>query len=150
MDLKKVLTVSGYPDLFKVVKEARKGVIVESLLTGKRMQVFLNYKVSTLDDIAVFTSSGDVPLKDVFMKMYKKLRSKKAPQPKDMTQDEIRQLIVDVLPNYDSKRVYLSDMRKIIRWYNLLLEKGYIKPEIEESKEEKKEDNENREEPKNS
>jgi len=146
MDLKEVLTISGYPDLFKVVKEARKGVIVESLLTGKRMQAFLNYKVSTLEDIAVFTDSGDVPLKEVFMKMYEKLGGEKAPQPKDMTEDQIRQLIADVLPDYDRERVYLSDMRKMIRWYNLLLEKGYLKPEEEESKEEKKEDNENNQE----
>ena len=144
MDLKKIVAISGYPEIFKVVKEARKGLIVESLQTGKRMQAFLSYKMSSLEDIAIFTDEGDMPLKEVFRRIWEKENGGNAPDPKNMSQDEVKKYFEQILPEYDRERVYISDMKKVLRWYNMLLDKGLMnfdEEKEEESKEEKQENN---------
>ena len=72
MDLKDILSISGYPDLFKLVAQARNGIIVESLQTNKRMQAFASSRISTLEDITVFTDEGEIQLKAVLILMYRK------------------------------------------------------------------------------
>ncbi len=148
MDLKKIVAISGYPEIFKVVKEARKGLIVESLQTGKRMQAFLSYKMSSLEDIAIFTDEGDMPLKEVFRRIWEKENGGNAPDPKNMSQDEVKKYFEQILPEYDRERVYISDMKKVLRWYNMLLDKGLMnfdEEKEEESKEEKQENNQDSE-----
>jgi len=135
MDLKKIVAISGYPEVFKIVKEARKGLIVESLQTGKRMQAFLSYKMSSLEDIAIFTQDGDIPLKDVFRRIWEKENGGKAPDPKAVSLDEVKAYFEQILPEYDRDRVYASDMKKVLRWYNLLLDKGLIDFNQQEQKE---------------
>ena len=126
MDLTKIVSISGYPEVFKIIKESRKGIIGESLQTGKRMQAFLHQKISSLEDIAIFTQDGDIQLKDVFRRIHEKENGGKAPDPKDITQDEVKQYFEQVLPEYDRDRVYVSDMKKVLRWYNMLLDKGLL------------------------
>ena len=126
MDLTKIVSISGYPEVFKIIKESRKGIIVESLQTGKRMQAFLHQKISSLEDIAIFTQDGDIQLKDVFRRIHEKENGGKAPDPKDITQDEVKQYFEQILPEYDRDRVYVSDMKKVLRWYNMLLDKGLL------------------------
>ncbi len=126
MDLTKIVSISGYPEVFKIIKESRKGVIVESLQTGKRMQAFLHQKISSLEDIAIFTQDGDIQLKEVFRRIHEKENGGKAPDPKDITQDEVKQYFEQILPEYDRERVYVSDMKKVLRWYNMLLDKGLL------------------------
>ncbi len=146
MDLTKIVAISGYPEVFKVVKEARKGIIVESLLTGKRMQAFLDYKISALEDIAIFTEDGDIPLKEVFKRIYEKENGGKAPDPKDL-KDGVKDYFAQVVPEYDRDRVYLSDMKKVLRWYNLLHDKGLL--DFSEQEEEKQQDDTKAEEKEN-
>ncbi len=140
MDLTKIVSISGYPEVFKIIKESRKGVIVESLQTGKRMQAFLHQKISSLEDIAIFTQDGDIQLKDVFRRIHEKENGGKAPDPKDVTQDGVKQYFEQILPEYDRDRVYVSDMKKVMRWYNMLLDKGLLDfSDEQEEKAEKKE-----------
>ena len=143
MDLTKIVSISGYPEVFKVIKEARKGVIVESLLTGKRMQAFLTQKITSLEDIAIFTSKGDIKLKEVFRKIYEKENGNKAPEPKNISKQEIVKYFEQVLPEYDKDRVYISDMKKVLRWYNLLLEKDLL-DFSQEDKQDKEQNQENK------
>ena len=147
MDLKKIIVVSGYPEVFKIIKESRRGLIVESLQTGKRMQVFLTQKISTLEDIAIFTEDGDIPLKDVFLKIYEKQNQQKAPDPKNLSPDELKNYFEQVLPEYNKNKVYISDMKKVLRWYNMLFEKGLIQELANEQnkQEEKNEQDKNSE-----
>ena len=140
MDLKKIITISGYPEVFKIIKESRKGFIVESLQTGKRMQAFLHYKISSLEDIAIFTETGEIPLKDVFKRIYEKENGQKTIDPKKASPEEIKQKFEEILPEYDKERVYMSDMKKVFRWYNLLVEKGLLKFDEEEKAEDKQEE----------
>ncbi len=150
MDLKKIVAISGYPEIFKIVKESRKGLIVESLQTGKRMQAFLTYKISSLEDIAIFTEDGEVPLKEVFKRIWEKENKGKAPDTKELSKEKVIEYFEQILPEYDRDRVYVSDMKKVLRWYNMLLDKDMLtfdeenqdnNEQVEESKTEQKEDN---------
>jgi len=131
--LKGILSISGQPGLFKLVSEAKNSIIVESLLTGKRSPVYSTSKVSTLTDISVFTESGEIQLKEVFIKMKE---SGKSVNPK-ASNDEIKSFFEEILPEYDRDRVYVSDMKKMLQWYLLLTEKDLLVGIEEESSEEK-------------
>ena len=131
--LKGILSISGQPGLFKLVSEAKNSIIVESLLTGKRSPVYSTSKVSTLTDISVFTESGEIQLKVVFIKMKE---SGKSVNPK-ASNDEIKSFFEEILPEYDRDRVYVSDMKKMLQWYLLLTEKDLLVGIEEESSEEK-------------
>ena len=139
MDLKKIVAIAGYPEVFKVIKEARKGLIVESLQTGKRMQAFVTYKISSLEDIAIFTQDGEMPLKDVFKRIWDKENKGKAPDPKKLSKDEIINYFEQILPEYDRNKVYVSDMKKVLRWYNMLLDKGLLDFDQEQDKKQEQE-----------
>ena len=139
MDLKKILTVAGQPDLFEVVKNTNKGIIVESIITKKRTQVFAHQRVNTLEDIAVFTLDGEIPLKEVFLKFYKSLDNKQAISHKSEP-NEIKSFFEEYFPEYDKDRVKFSDMKKMLKWYNMLLEHGYIDDKEEEEKKEQNEE----------
>ena len=138
MDLTKIMAVSGKPGLYQMVAKTRNGLVVESLLDGKRMPVFATDRSSALEDISIFTYEKDVPLKEVLWAIHQKYDGEKGPDPKS-TPDEIKAAFEEVLPDYDKERVHVSDMKKVFAWYNILLEKDMIsKPEEEE--EEGKED----------
>ena len=115
------MTISGYPGLFRHVSQGRNGIIVESLSEKKRMTAYTSMKVSTLEDIAVFTNDGEIILKDVFRRIHDKeggcpsISNKSKPE-------EIKKYFEEVFPEYDRDNVYVSDMKKIISWYNLLQE----------------------------
>jgi hypothetical protein len=123
--LKGILSISGQPGLFRMVAEAKNRIIVESLLNGKRMPVSSTARVSSLEDIAVYTSGGDLPLKEILRKISAREAGGAAIHPKAGDQ-EIRRYFEEVIPDYDRERVYISDIRKIIIWYNLLQEKGLL------------------------
>lgn len=116
--LKGILSISGQPGLFKMVTEAKNSIIVESLLTGKRIPAYSTSKISALSDISVFTQTGEIQLKELFKKIQEngKVISPKA------SANEIKVLFSEVLPEYDQDRVYVSDMKKIFQWYQLLNE----------------------------
>ncbi|HZH71239.1 MAG TPA: DUF5606 domain-containing protein [Mariniphaga sp.] len=140
--LKGILAVSGHQGLFKHVADSKNSIIVESLDTGKRMPVYASSKISALEDIAIYTESADVPLKDVFKAIYEKENGSEALSHKSTT-PELKKYFGEVLPEYDKDRVYMSDIKKVLLWYNLLQEKSmldFTEEEESDSQEESKED----------
>jgi hypothetical protein len=134
MDLSKILSISGKRGLFKVVSQLKNAVLVESLLDGKRFPAFAHEKISSLEEIAVFTTGEDIQLKDLLKKMHEKLEGK--PGPDAGTDDKaLKVFFLEVIPDYDPDRVYASDIRKIVSWYNLLLEHNLL--DFTEKEEEK-------------
>jgi hypothetical protein len=129
--LKDIMSISGQSGLFKFISQARNGIIVESLETGKRMQAFLSMKVNSLKDIAVFTNKEEILLEDVFKKISDK-ESGGASIDAKSSPDELKAYFLKVLPDYDQERVYVSDIKKMINWYNILQKHELLKFEKEE------------------
>jgi hypothetical protein len=125
MELKEIMAITGKPGLYKMVAQAKNGIIVESLVDQKRIQAFTSDKISTLEEISIYTESGDVPLRTVLKSMQEKLNGEVAPDNKG-DNSRIKQFFGDILPDYDKERVYVSHMQKIINWYNLLLNHDLI------------------------
>ena len=134
--LKGILAISGQPGLYKLVTEAKNGIIVESVLTGKRMPVYSTSKVSSLEDIAIFTQTGEVSLKEVFKKIAEKKSSLEVAGVD--SGNELKAFFEEVLPDYDQSRVYTSDMKKVVQWYNLLLKNELLNFDEGEAAEETK------------
>lgn len=132
--LKGILSISGQPGLFKLVTETKNSIIVESLVTGKRIPAYSTSKISTLSDISIFTETGEMLLTDLFIRIKAngKLISPKA------SANEIKAFFEEVLPEYDKDRVYVSDMKKIIQWYQLLSDQNLLTEAEEEKTEEAK------------
>lgn len=122
MDLKGILSISGFPGLFKLVAHSRNGIIVESLKDKKRMQAFATSKISALEDIAIYTESGDMPLVDVLKNIYEFKQGEQLAKVKSMSSEQLKNLFNDIVPEYDKERVYVSDMKRVFNWYNLLME----------------------------
>ncbi len=145
MDLKKILTVSGKPDLFEVISNTAKGIIVESIVTKKRTQVFAHQRVNSLEDIAVYTEDGEIPLKEVFVKIYKKENGGQAIS-HSADAAEIKKYFEEFFPEYDREKVKFSAMKRILKWYNMLNENEFIDDKVEaEEKTEKTDSQENSE-----
>ena len=138
MDLKDILSISGYPGLFKFVSQGRNAIIVENLETRKRMSAFGSDRISSLEDISVYTDEEDLPLVDVFKRIFEKEGNKPTINPKS-TPDELRDYFSEVVPGYDRDRVYASDIRKVLTWYNLMFKLKMVKFDDEEKKDEKEE-----------
>lgn len=141
MDLSKVLSIAGKPGLYTMVSQSKSGLIVESLLDGKRIPAFSHERISSLEEISIFTETDDVPLKEVLQSMYKKEDGKKTISHKSSAND-LKALMLEVLADYDEERVYVSDIKKLVNWYNLLVEKGLIDLAENEADEEVQEDKE--------
>lgn len=124
MELKEILAISGQPGLFKYVAQSTRGVIVESLLDGKRMNASAAAKVSALTEISMFTEGDDIPLADVFTRIYEQTGGKEAISPKE-TPEKLKAAFAEALPDYDRDRVHVSDIKKCFSWYNILLKAGF-------------------------
>jgi hypothetical protein len=135
--LKGILSISGKPGLYKMVTQGKNSIIVESLIDGKRIPAHSFAKVISLEDIAIFTETEEVPLAEVFKVIIEKEGDgNPAPDSKKISTDDLKAYFDEILPDYDRDRVYVSDMKKVLIWFNLLLEKDLLK-EDEEVKEEK-------------
>ena len=121
MDLKEIMAITGKPGLYKLVAQAKNGIIVESIIDQKRVQAFTHDKISSLEEISIFTDSGDKPLTEIFATFFEKLEGKPAPDFKNQN-DKLKTFFAETLPDYDKERVYVSHMQKIVSWYNLLVE----------------------------
>jgi len=128
MDLQGIISISGRPGLFKIVTQGKSNVIVESLIDKKRFPAFASEKISSIEDISIFTYEEDVKLTDVFSTILSQNDGKEAINHK-VEEAVLRKTCEGVLPNYDIDRVYLSDIRKVFQWYNLLLKDGLMKKE---------------------
>ena len=120
-NLQKILTVSGYPGLYKYVAQANAGVVVESLSDNKRMVCGMSAKLSSLSDISVFTDEGEVKLQQLLEKMREKLGEESAPSGKSDAA-KLKSFFLYLLPDYDRDRFYTSHMKKVVDWYNNLKE----------------------------
>ena len=124
-ELEKVLSVAGKPGIFKLITGGRSTIIVESLVDGKRMPVHPTQKVSALGDITMFTYEADVPLREIFIKAKAAFDGGPAPDPKS-DGAALRDAMKKILPDYDEERVYESDIRKLLTWYNILQAKDML------------------------
>ena len=131
MNIKGIIAISGRPGLFKVVAQSKNSVIVESMIDKKRFPAYASEKISTLEDISIFTYDDDVKLLDVFKSIFVKYEGGTCISHKSDAK-ELSKTLIEILPNYDQERVYPSDVKKIFQWYNLLHSEGLMT--IEEEK----------------
>lgn len=123
--LKKILSISGKPGLYKLVSQGRNMLIVEAITTGKRMPAYGNEKIISLNDISMYTDAEDVPLREVLAAMKRKEEGRTVDiDPKQASPAELRAYLQAVLPAFDRERVHPSDIRKLISWYNILTQHG--------------------------
>ena len=133
-DLSKILAVSGYSGLYRFVAQSRTGAIAESLSSGTRVNFPANGKITTLEDISIYTSEGEMKLREVFLAIKNTLGTADAPSAKD-TPETVRALFDKAVPDYDADRFYLSHMKKVVSWYNELKAKAsldFVNPDDEE------------------
>ncbi|MEE9463546.1 MAG: DUF5606 domain-containing protein [Bacteroidales bacterium] len=130
--LKDLMSISGHGGLFKFISQARNGIIVEALETGKRMNAFTTMKVSALEDIAIYTEDKEIPLEEVLVSLHKYENGGETISPKSNPGD-LKDYFSAILPEYDRERVYVSDIKKVLTWYNLLLKYDLLKFDEEKS-----------------
>lgn len=139
MGLEKVLSISGKPGLYELTAQTRGGFVAKSITEGNKISVNVRHNVSLLSEIAVYTYTEEVPLGTVFQKMYEKEDGKPAIDHK-ASKKELESYFAEVLPDYDVERVYQSDIKKIIQWYNLLVSNGFTDFTKEEKETDKSEE----------
>jgi len=124
MSLDKVISVGGKPGLFKILTQTRAGVLAESLIDGKKMNISARENVSLLSEIAIYTLTEELPLGIVFQKIFDHMSGAPALSHKS-SKDDLEAFFFEVLPEYDEDRVYASDIKKVVQWYNLLIDQGF-------------------------
>lgn len=131
MALEKIISVSGKPGLYKIISQTSYGLIAESLEDGKRLPVYSHYRISSLGDISMYTYGDDAPLADILWSIHEK-HGKKDLDLK-LNDAQVREWFETILPDFDKERVYTSDIKKLMKWYNLMLKNDLIeKPQSEE------------------
>ena len=135
MEYNKIIAVTGKPGLFEVVSQTKTGVIVESLVDKKRFPVVSSQNISMLENIAIYTYEEEVLLLSVFKTIFEKEEGKECISHKENSKNLVA-YFSEVLPNYDEERVYTSNIKKVIQWYNLLVTAGLDFSKIEATKEE--------------
>jgi len=138
MDLSKILSIAGKPGLYKVETQSNRGIVVSSIEEGKKMAIGQTQRVSTLSDISIYTIDGDEPLEDIF-KIFHERTEGKAIDIDIQNKQDLRDFFLEVLPDHDEERVYTSDIKKMIKWFNLLLEKDMLDLTEESDKSEESE-----------
>lgn len=131
--LKTILAISGKPGLYRLVSQAKNLLVAETLNTDKkRIPIYPSDKVISLGDISMYTDAEEVPLAQVLTSVYKKEEGKKAKiDYKKASGEELFVFMAEVLPNFDRDRVYVADVKKLIQWYNILIEAGFTAFETE-------------------
>ena len=124
MEFKDILAISGQPGLYKYVARSTKGIIVESLIDGRRFNSPATSHISALAEIAIFTEGEDRPLNEVYIDMFKFTEGKVAPVTAKDDPEKIKAFLAEAMPDYDRERVRVSDMKKLVSWFNLLVDKG--------------------------
>jgi hypothetical protein len=138
MEFNKIIAVTGKPGLFQVISQTKNAVIAESLADQKRLAINAAQNVSLLENIAIYTYEEDIPLLAVFTAMFEKTAGKEALSHKESSK-KLTAFFAEVLPDYDEERVYASNIKKVIQWFNLLVKAGmdFTKKEEEVVAEEK-------------
>lgn len=143
MDLSKIISITGKPGLFRVVAQGRQALIAESLIDKKRIPVHSSVRVSSLDEISMFTKGDDVLLSNVLEKLHAKEKGKLSVDPKGDL-EALYDKLGEALPNYDRDRIYSSDVRKFFTWYQLLADAGVLDEKQKEGKAAKEEEHEDK------
>lgn len=125
MELKDIISIGGRPGLYKVVTKRKNELIVESVNDGKKIFIYALDKVSSLEDISIYTDSEDIPLVEVYEKLYEIENGKKSIDHKS-NPNQLKEKMIEILPDYDQERVYNSDLKKLFLWYNMLVEAGLL------------------------
>ncbi len=123
--LKDIMSISGKGGLFRYVAQARNGIVVESMEDNKRHVAPASARVSSLEDIAIFTHKEEVPLADIFYLIHEKADGKETLSHKSASQ-ELKSFFETLVPDYDEERVYVSDIKKVFQWYNQLHAHGML------------------------
>ena len=133
--LRTILAISGKPGLYKLVSRAQNSLIVETLdATHKRLPAFATDRITSLGDIAMFTETEDVPLFKVLMSLQTlEVGKKSSVDYKKASGDELREYFAKILPNFDRDRVHNSNIKKLIQWYNILIENGVTDFDLEKA-----------------
>lgn len=139
MEFEKLIAISGQGSLFTIISRTGFGLVAESLEDQKRIPVYQSTNVSTLEDISIYTNSGDVPLREVFLKIFEKEEGKSCIDAKSGN-DQIKSYFKEILPDFDDEKVYVSDMKKVFKWYNQLVGTGNLTADVLKKKEEEKVD----------
>ena len=119
MTLEKIVAISGKPGLYEIISQTKGGLLVQSLIDKKRIPVSAMHNVSILNDIAIYTYEDEVPLREILKTIAKKQENKEALDHKE-SNDKLTAFFSEVLPNYDEERVYASNIKKVVQWYNIL------------------------------
>ncbi|MBS3738571.1 DUF5606 family protein [Mesohalobacter halotolerans] len=135
MEFDKILSVSGKPGLYELKTQTRAGVLAQSLIDGRKIQVNLRNNISILSEISIYTYADEVPLNEVFSKIYQKTDGQKSIDHKS-SKKELESYFREILPEYDEDRVYQSDIKKVIQWYNILIDNDYTDFQDEEKSDE--------------
>ena len=126
MSLDKILSISGKPGLYNLIAQTRGGFVAEALVDNKRITVNAQQNISVLSEIAIYTLTEEVPLKEVFLSIKNKENGKESSvKPKD-SKDKLEEYFFEILPEYDEERVYASDIKKVLQWYNLLVKNNLL------------------------
>ncbi|MGB0896311.1 MAG: DUF5606 domain-containing protein [Flavobacteriaceae bacterium] len=125
MSLDKILAISGKPGLYELKAQTRSGFLAESLIDGKKISIGMRHNVSVLNEIAIYTYAEEVPLRKIFSTIKEKENGGETISHK-VSKNELEAYFSEVLPEYDEDRVYASDMKKVIQWYNLLHKRGLL------------------------
>lgn len=137
MDLSKIVSISGKPGLYVIKSQAIGRLIVESVIDGKCSPAFARDRMSSLEEISIFSTDEDRPLKDVFKMIHEKMGDKVDFDYKKAAPEQLREKFTFVMPDYDEEAVYPSDMKKVFAWYQMLMDKNLLDfTEEEEKKEE--------------
>jgi len=140
MDLSKIVAVSGKPGLFKQVSQSTRGLVLDTIPSGKKMTVFSHERLSSLEEISIYTYDDDISLSEVFMKIHENVgEGNQAPEGKS-NPAVLRKFFIEVIPDHDQDRVYNSNIKKIVNWYNLLVENNMLDFTKKEEEEEESED----------
>lgn len=131
MKISEVLAISGKPGLFKVIASSSKNLVVESMLDGKRTSVPGSVRVSSLSDITMYTTKDDVPLRTILVDMHKNTKGAAALS-HTSTPQEIKNFVNSVISDLDHDRIYVSDLKKLIQWFNILISKKALPFEEED------------------
>jgi len=132
MKLKDIVAISGKPGLYEIKAQSKGGIIVESIIDGKKFPITVSHNISALNEIAIYTYEEEIPLRMVFKSMFE--NEKEAISHKESS-NKITAYFREVLPTFDEERVYTSNIKKVLQWYNLLASKNFDFASIKEDEE---------------
>jgi hypothetical protein len=132
MDLSKILSISGKPGLYETLAQTKNGLVVASLTDGKKFTAFSHEKISSMEEISIYTTDEDRPLKEILKAIFEKQNGEKALSHKSSA-TELKAFFKEMVPDYDEENVYVSDIKKVVNWYNTLVEHEILNFEEDEN-----------------